>query len=106
MRGAPRGYSRLSVESPGLFTRLLSLGSARDGARSSLEDLAGRSLALVEYQGAQRPRPFDSVVPERRRGTQGPRGSDLAIVELPTLLLRLLLDFARRPRGGAGLARL
>jgi hypothetical protein len=61
----------LAIEFPGLFTRLLSLGSARDVARSSLEDLAGRAI----------------------------RGYSRFSVENPDFAARLLLDCARRPRG-------
>ena len=38
---------RCDVEIPGLVSRLLPLGSARDGARSSLEDLAGGGRATT-----------------------------------------------------------
>ena len=70
-------FRRTGIQSPALEARLLSLGSARDGARSSLEDLARAGLVLENHA--------QSVACEG--------------VELPNLLLRLLLDFARRPRG-------
>jgi hypothetical protein len=53
----PRGKGRIAtVKLPDLDARLLSLGSARDGARSSLEDLAGRSAHFC--RSSKRPTPL------------------------------------------------
>jgi hypothetical protein len=87
------------VELPDLDARLLSLGSARDGARLCSKTSRGRASLSLSIKARSARGPSTPWFPSGDEGLRDLAGSDLALVEFPTLLLRLLLDYARRPRG-------
>ncbi len=93
---------------PTLFTRLLSLGSARDGARSSLEALAGAGVAFVALPDlASRLLSLGSARDGARSSLEdlagmASRNNDVRVFSFQASSppdMSGLLDFARRPRG-------